>query len=164
MLTLPPVKTQIKTRFGESVFSKEGDIDRRALGAKVFGPENRQALHDLESIVHPEIRRQLGQLIESHRVAGEVQAIILDAAVMLEAGWDPLTSTIVFLDVPYEQRLERIQSRGWSESELKSRESSQLPLDEKRNRAHEVIDNSGDLEEAARQLERIIDKLIHAGE
>ncbi len=164
VLTHPEVKTQIRQRFGDSVFTAEGEIDRRALGTVVFGSANRQALDDLESIVHPEIRQELKRLIETHRASGEVQAIILDAAVLLEAGWDGLSPTIVFVDTPYEQRLARVKSRGWSESELKEREASQLPLKVKRDKSHATIDNSASLDEAAHQLETIVKQLIHTDE
>lgn len=164
VLTLPTVQTQIRERFGDSVFTAEGEIDRRALGAVVFGSPDRQALGDLETIVHPEIRKELQHLIESHRAAGEVQAIVLDAAVMLEAGWDDLCSAIVLVETPYEQRLQRVQSRGWDEAELRRREASQLSLKVKHTKADTTIDNSASLEEAARQLESIVEQLIGTGD
>jgi dephospho-CoA kinase len=161
-LTQPVIQEQIRRRFGDSVFTPQGEIDRKALGSMVFGAtaERRQARADLERIVHPAIRQQLQQAITDHRNRGAVEAIILDAAVMLEAGWNSLCNTIVFVDAPYDQRLKRVsQHRGWTAADLQEREASQLPLETKQSAANHVIDNSGTLDEATRQLQRIITRL-----
>jgi dephospho-CoA kinase len=106
----------------------------------------------LENIVHPLIREDLRQQIDAARQSA-VDVVLLDAAVLLEAEWNPLCGAIVFLDTPIEQRRARVQaSRGWSADELARREESQLPLAEKRSAADFVVDNSGTLDEAGEQL------------
>lgn len=152
VLTLPTVKDQIRATFGQGVFDGS-DIDRRALAARVFGdsPQQIQSLKQLEQIVHPEIRRQLAAQINT--ADSDVDVIVLDAAVMLEAGWDELCDAVVFVEVPFETRLDRVQSqRGWDEDELTRRESSQLSLDEKRQACQFTVQNDGNVESAGRQL------------
>lgn len=159
VLKSTPVKNHIRTCFGHSVFDEKGDIIRAALGREVFGsnPRRRQAREKLERIVHPEIRKLIESEIAGYRAAGTVEAVILDAAVLLEAGWNDLCDSVVFVDAPRETRLQRVaQTRGWSEEEFLEREASQLPLDDKRTTADHTIDNSGDLEQAGTQLERIL--------
>ena len=73
--------------------------------------------------------------------------MVLDAALLLEAGWDRLCDQIVFVDVPQEQRLARAHSRGWDANELARREATQLSLAEKKRRATICLDNSGTLDE-----------------
>ena len=83
---------------------------------------------------------------------------MLDAAVMLEASWNDLCQAIVFIDVPFADRLARVQQqRGWNEDELRRREASQLTLEEKRHRATVVIDNSKTLDDAVNQLRDFIE-------
>ena len=103
----------------------------------------------------------LERRIREARASGEVEAVILDAAVLLEAGWHELCDSIVFVDAPYEQRLERVaESRGWNEREIALRESSQLSLDAKRAASNETIDNSATVGEAGARLERILERII----
>jgi dephospho-CoA kinase len=82
---------------------------------------------------------------------------VLDAAVLLEAGWNDLCDVVVFIDTPQADRIARVQAgRGWSAAELAKREASQWPLPRKRAAADAVLDNSNDVDHAARQLEQVI--------
>jgi dephospho-CoA kinase len=159
------VKEQIRRRFGDDVFDTDGNVRRDRLARVVFGTDaaHRSARHDLENIVHPVIRGDLRQQIDEARQTA-VDVVLVDAAVLLEAEWNPLCDAIVFLDTPIEQRRARVQaSRGWSVDELAHREESQLPLAEKRAAADFVVDNSGTLDDAGEQLLRFLrERLIGA--
>ena len=78
--------------------------------------------------------------------------LIVDAALLFEAGWDKQCDVIIFVSAPREVRLARARLRGWSESDFLARESSQLPLDEKRARSGFVIDNSGEADQTRHQV------------
>jgi dephospho-CoA kinase len=136
------VKRVVVERFGPAVLDEGGAVSRRRLGARVFGDEaERRAL---EAIVFPYIGRRVGE--EIARAAGVAGArfVVLDAAVMLEAGWAGACDRILFVDAPRDVRLARLRAtRGWTEEELRRREAAQLPLEEKRRRADAVIDNAG---------------------
>lgn len=152
VLTFPQIKDQIRQSFGDDVFDGN-DVDRKQLAALVFGsdPQHSRSLKILESIVHPEIRRQVELQIQ--QADGNRDVVVLDAAVMLEAGWNDLCDFIVFVDTPFEVRLDRVQrNRGWSEDELRRREASQVPLERKRLASQFVIDNSASLENAVQQF------------
>jgi dephospho-CoA kinase len=154
-LTRDHIQQQIRRRFGDEVFNDQGEIERRLLAALVFGsdPSQRQARHDLNQIVHPEIRAQLQQELKEARQNQDLDVIILDAALLLEAGWNDLCDAVVFIDTPLEQRLARVQSsRGWSAQVLARREQSQLSLEDKRAAADLIVENSGLIEDAGRQV------------
>ena len=156
------VRRRIRERFGDSVFDLGGEVDRSALGKLVFGPsaEHQQARQILEAIVHPEIHHCLKRQIEEARARPGVRAILLDAAVLLEAGWTDICDAVVFVDTPEEQRLQRVISgRGWTADQLRRREASQWPLDRKRSAANHVIPNNGDLGRAAGELWKLIERL-----
>ena len=157
------VQDQILKRFGNSVFSGPGEISRAALGREVFGPSDshRRARAVLESIVHPKIREGIIREIERARSHEDIEAVLLDAAVLLEAGWDDLCDAVVFVDVPESLRLDRVmRSRGWTEEEFRKREASQRSLAVKKARAEGVVDNSGAVSDAAARLEEFVRHLI----
>ena len=120
----------------------------------------RQARHDLEAIVHPEIRKLAEQSIHNLRQERQVELIVLDAALLLEAGWKDACDLVVFVDTPEADRIARVQAnRGWSAEELAKREASQWPLPRKRAAANAVIDNSKSVDDASKQLEQVIQKM-----
>lgn len=152
VLNLPSVKDRLRHAFGDSVF-EGSEVCRKTLAKKVFGSElhHQQALNQLEKIVHPEIRKQVEKLLAE--VPATADVVILDAAVMLEAGWNDLCDTIVFVDTPLAVRQKRVaDNRGWSADELRRREESQLELTRKQAASEFTIDNSGSLESAVKQL------------
>ncbi len=85
---------------------------------------------------------------------------MLDAPLLLEAGWDKFCDTLVFVDAPRELRLARALARGWSEEDFAAREGVQESLDWKRRRADVVVDNSGSPEQTRSQVERLWHSLI----
>jgi dephospho-CoA kinase len=161
VLTIPSVIQDIRHKFGESVLTPQGDIDRTVLGRLVFGADSvrKEARESLQAIVHPKIRDRFRELIDLARASTTTRIVILDAAVLLESGWQSLCDFVVFIDVPVEQRLSRIETRGWNSKELNSREASQWPIEKKRDTANFIVDNSGDLADAGQALEQIIDNL-----
>ncbi len=162
VLTHVAVQDQIRQRFGDEVFNAQGQVNRQALAKLVFGsdPQQQQARLDLNRIVHPGIQTQLLETIR--QASPDLDVIVLDAAVMVEAGWDQLCDAVVFIDSSWESRLARVQTRGWTEEDLRRREASQLSLEQKRQRANIVIDNSKNLDDAVQQLRRFIDQLCES--
>lgn len=161
VLEKPTVRQQIRSRFGDAVFDAEGHVNRRKLGRLVFGVEGAQraARRDLEAMMHPAIRESIAEQIAETRRRGTAEAVLLDAAVLLEAAWDDLCDFVVFVDVPHDVRLSRITStRGWSAGDFDSRESSQLSLKKKRAAAQFAVDNSGPVETAGAQLLNILEQ------
>lgn len=148
VLELPEVRQQVVARFGSRAWKPsedEGRVDRRVLGALVFADS--AALRDLEAILHPRMRRRFEQTILREVGQGLARAVVLDAAILLEAGWDDLCDLVVYVDTPRAVRLERVsRQRGWTEETLRSREAAQWPCETKRSRADVVIANEGDLQ------------------
>jgi len=147
VLEEPEIRRQIVARFGPGVMrtvqaggSEHGLIDRRALGSLVFA--DRRALHDLERIVHPVMRSRFIEVIERERRRGVAPAVVLDAAILLEAGWEDLCDRIVFVDASWPVRLSRVaRSRGWSAEVLRARDAAQWSCESKKAMAHVVLTN-----------------------
>ncbi len=155
-LRLPEVEQVARNRWGEAVFGVDGGLDRSQLARIVFAPppDGPQERRFLEQLTHPEIgriiRRQAEALAEE-----SCPVAVLDAPLLLEAGWDRLCSTLVFVDVPRDLRLARALRRGWTSSEFEAREQAQLPVETKRARADLILENAGDMEEARKQVTRL---------
>ncbi|MCS7044796.1 MAG: dephospho-CoA kinase [Gemmataceae bacterium] len=140
VLRRPEVIAQIAARFGREVLAPDGSVDRRRLGAIVFA--DGQQLRSLQAIVFPYIGLRIREEIAAARQRPDTRLIVLDAAVMLEAGWSDVCDKVIFVDAPPATRLARVRhQRGWTEAEWQAREAQQLPLDEKRRQADAVIDN-----------------------
>ncbi|QDU63820.1 Dephospho-CoA kinase [Planctomycetes bacterium Pan216] len=144
-------------RFGDRIL-KDGDpgnIDRRVLGRIVFGDPD--SMRKLEELVHPRMRRRFEKRIAEERERGK-RLIVLDAAILAEAGWDDLCDHVVAVDAPRAIRLERLRSnRSWTDEELTRREAAQWPLDRKWARADLVLENVGSKDEVSRRIARLVE-------
>jgi len=151
----PEIKKKIVERFCRGMLDESGEIERRRLGHKVFADV--KELRALEAIVFPYIVQRLCEEIAKAKADPAIKMIVVDAAVMMEAGWDRNCDRILFVDAPRELRLRRLlEKRGWSECELAERESAQWPLEEKRRRADAVIDNATTPAQVTAQIEALL--------
>jgi dephospho-CoA kinase len=156
-LRRPDIKDKVIERWGRELLDEQGEIQRRRLGLKVFA--DAAELRALEALLFPWIGRRIDEEIRKARRNPTVKMIVLDAAVMMEAGWDKNCDKVIFVDAPREVRLKRlINKRGWSTREVEGREALQMPVEEKRRRADAVIDNSGPPERVADQIEALLRK------
>lgn len=155
VLREPEVKEELRLRWGEAVLDEAGEIDRRKVAKIVFAatPEGQEELAFLEQLTHPRIRQRLETQLAELNVAG-VRAVVLDAPVMLKAGWDRMCSCMLYVDTPRQIRLERVRQRGWTEADLAAREAAQEPVETKRSRAGIILDNSSSREHLYEQVDR----------
>jgi dephospho-CoA kinase len=131
--------------FGEEIVGPDGEIDRKALGPKVFG--NEDARKRLEALVWPAIRRLAKERIESLR-AGATQVVVLEAAVLIEADWlDIVDEVWLVLADPAIARQRIVERNGLSPEEADKRISAQLTNEQRRPYAQVVIENNGSLDE-----------------
>lgn len=146
VLELPEVKEQIRDRFSSAVFAEEGNVLRPNLAKLVFGStqQHRQALADLEKISHPRIGARL-EAARAKAMAEGAPAFVVDAPVMIKAGWINHCDYVLFIDSSRAHRLQRAIARKWTENEFDIREASQEELEVKRNLADIVIPNDQDL-------------------
>ncbi len=149
------VQQALRQRWGHTIFSTEGNVDRRQLGKIVFSksPGRSESLQFLESLTFPIIETLISDEIAQTSRIGSSRVIVLDAAVMIKAGWDKKCDQLMFVDTPRQIRLERALERGWTQQEFEVRERFQIPLEQKRQRADIIIDNSGSEEETGKQVE-----------
>ena len=133
---------QVVAEFGEDVVSADGQIDRKVLGGKVFAEEG--ALTRLTDIVWPEIRRLAEADIAANLSANPDQVVVLEAAVLFEAGWDDIGDEVWVITVDPETAITRATARdGVDREAVQQRIDAQLSNEERANRAGVVISNDG---------------------
>ena len=144
--------------FGDEIVGADGEIDRKALGAKVFGdPEARQRL---ESIVWPAMRRMMEEQLEELRAKG-TEVAVLEAALLIEADWLPLVDEVWLVEVSPDVARERIIERnGLTPEQAESRIRAQLTNEKRRPFADLVIENNGTLEELHRAVDEAWERRV----
>lgn len=153
-LRQPEIREQVVSHWGTEILDKQGEVDRRKLRIVFDDAVERTTL---EALVWPWIKRRLNEEVAAANADPAVPFVVVDAAVMLEAGWNTACDRIVYVDAPCELRLQRLaQQRGWNEKEVAAREKAQLPRNEKIKRADHVVDNSGAPEAIARQIDKLL--------
>lgn len=147
--TSRPLQEALAALFGPGVRGPDGTIDRRALGARVFGDP--AALRQLEEIVHPATRAAIRQRLAA---APTDTVAVIDAVKLLQGDLAPLcTERWWVAAAPEAQRRRLIEARGLSPEDADRRLAAQPRLDDWRAQIDRVIDNSGTREETRRQVE-----------
>jgi dephospho-CoA kinase len=135
---------QVVAIWGRDVLGDDDAIDRRKLGAKVFGDS--QARSQLEAITHPAIAQLAHRGLELIAEAGHKLAVY-EAALLVETGVYKGLDSLIVVSCSLETQLRRLMARdGLSSSDAAARIASQLPLAEKLSVADYVVENSGDLQ------------------
>ena len=146
----------IRSRFGEGVFLPDGSLNRRALGAVIFGSD--EAREALDAIMQPMLRRMILEGIEAARASGAI-ICVLDMPLLYEAGLEGLCDRVWCAWIPRETQLERLMARdGFTREEAEARLRSQLPTAEKAARADVVIDTSGSIQYTRAMLPALFDR------
>lgn len=136
--------------FGRDILDSNGAIDRRKLGAIVFYDEQKRK--QLNVIVHPLVRKHMLQQKEKYAKEGE-KVVVLDIPLLFESKLEHLVDRILVVYVDEQTQLRRLRERnGFSVEEAWARIKAQMPLEEKRKKADEIIDNNGTIEETKQQL------------
>ena len=129
--------------FGEDVLQPSGDIDRQKLGSIVFSDP--AEMDRLNKIMHPRMANIVEKKLDSFRDNGS-EVVIVEAAVLFEAGWERLVDEVWTVSAPVEMIVDRLKSRnGLSSDEARQRITSQMSTEERLKRSDVEVDNSGDV-------------------
>ena len=140
--------------FGGDTVGSDGEIDRKVLGAKVFG--NAESLKKLTDIVWPAIKQMATQEILSVKEQRPEQVIVLEAAVLFEAGWEDIVDEVWSTIVDREVAIERASNRdGTDRSQVEARIDAQISNEERKEKADRLIDNSGSEADLQAQVKQI---------
>jgi len=146
-----PAWRGIVEAFGREILLPDGQLDRKGLGALVFAdPAKRRTLN---ALTHPAIIAREQAILAELEAQGYEGIVVLDAALLIEAGGADRMDRLVVVYVDEAIQLRRLMDRDdLDEAEARRRIASQMPLREKVRLAHHVIDNSGRPEETAARV------------
>jgi dephospho-CoA kinase len=153
------VQATLRSWWGSRVFRADGSLDRRRVAGIVFADaaERRR----LESLTHPLIAQMREDIIKAHIEDPAVRAVILDSPLLFESQLDRECDAVVFVEADEGRRRAQVRaSRGWDAEQLRRREASQIPLDQKRTRSHYVICNDGPLERLRSRTAEIFERIV----
>jgi len=158
-LVLAPETPEVEAvyrRFGQDLRRANGELDRGALGRIVF--KDAEALHDLESIVHPAVRPRILAAIERAERAG-TRAVVIEAIKLVEGGLAELCDEVWLVSCEPAVQRERLIRRGDAEDDAAARVDAQGDLVERlRTRATRVVDTNGDPADTRRSVDALFDE------
>jgi dephospho-CoA kinase len=142
----------VRDLFGPEMLDERGGVDHAKVAARVFS--DREARKALEAAIHPLVRKRFEEI--AARTPG---VVVLEATLLVEAGYSPLFDFIVTIEAPCELRYERALARGMDPESTHARLLAQGDGEERREAAHRLIDNSGGVEHLRRQVDELIGEL-----
>ena len=149
---------QVVATFGNGILQDDKEIDRRKLGGIVFSDPSQ--IKTQNTIIHPRKARIVSDKIEAFRGQG-VDTVVVEAALLFEAGWDSLVEEVWVTDASEEIIIGRLRERnGLSEEEAKKRINSQMDRMERIGRSDFVINNSGDMAELGTTIKELWDRRV----
>jgi dephospho-CoA kinase len=153
-----PGYDRIVAIFGRTILLPDGEIDRKRLGDIIFNDPGKKAL--LNGIVHPRVFERAAEMIKQIGIRAPDAVVIMDVPLLLETGMQKNLAEVIVVYVPETIQLERLMRRdGIDEQAAMARIRSQMPIEQKRQQATIVIDNSGSLADSRRQVMAIFRRL-----
>ena len=144
------VKRRIATLFGVEAYDSAGKLNRRYIASVAFG--NTRVQTQLNAIIHPKVEKELDR--RSRDVSLAIPFVVIEAALIYEAGLDKMLDAIVVVDAEESLRVKRVVERDRVTSEeVKKRIKAQWSQAEKLDRADVVIRNNGTLAELESQVD-----------
>lgn len=145
-----PALNDIVEMFGPEMLLPDGSLDRPRLASLVFADEH--ARHDLERITHPRVRdlmmRRIGEAI-----AADAELVVAEVPLLFETRSVDLYEGVMVVYTPPDVQVARVMARDRiDEQAARQRLAAQMPIDEKRDRATWVIDNSGTVDATQQQV------------
>lgn len=142
--------------FGKEICDSEGRIDRKKLAKIVF--QDPQAIEKLNGITHPAILDEIKSRLKNFEKQG-YKAAVVEAALLIEAGWAPFMDRIWLSIAPKDITLARLSKRGLSDQEAKARIAAQIPGETKIKQASAVIVNDGSIQELRQKVAKLWNEL-----
>lgn len=150
---------EIVAYFGTKILEPDGKINRQALGSIVF--QDKEALLKLNSITHPNVKKEVIRRIEEMKRAKEVSIIMVEAALLIEEHYDEICDELWFIDASDEVRIKRLmEKRGYTKEKCLSIMSNQLQRERFLEHCQRVIYNDKTKEDAVAQLDAIMKEVV----
>lgn len=149
--------------FGTEILQPDGSLNRDRLGQMVFADVKVRAM--LNQIIHPEIGKRSVERLQELKQRTDIPLIVYEASLLFEVGAESRVDKILVIKIDPEEQLKRLMARDrLSEERARQRMESQMPQQQKLERADYVIDNSGSVAETLKQIDTLWPQWLAAGE
>ncbi|MCD8131600.1 MAG: dephospho-CoA kinase [Lachnospiraceae bacterium] len=136
---------------GEEVLLENGAIDNQEMSAAIF--QNPELLAKVNAIIHPAVKAYILQAIKTEKERGEIDFLFLEAALLIECGYQAIVDEMWYVYADERTRVRRLfESRGYPEEKSREIIASQLTEEEYRAGCDWVLDNSGSMDQTRRFL------------
>ncbi|HEY5673926.1 MAG TPA: dephospho-CoA kinase [Malonomonas sp.] len=153
------VLQQLAERFGAAVLRADGGLNRERLAEIIFADPN--AREALNRITHPAIAELAIERLQRLKENPGVPLVVYEAPLLFEAGAESRVDRVLVVKVDPQVQLQRLRARdGLDEVSARQRIAAQMPQQQKLARADYVIDNSGSIEAARRQVDELWSLLV----
>jgi dephospho-CoA kinase len=150
-----PGLAEIVVAFGPDMVDDDGELDRAAMGRRVFGDD--EARGRLEQIIHPRVRARAAEI---EAAAGADAIVVHDIPLLVETGQAGSFDVVLVVDAPPELQVQRlVEQRGMSEDEARSRIAAQAGREQRLAAADHVLSNDGSLEQLQAAADQVWDDL-----
>ncbi|WP_291654020.1 dephospho-CoA kinase [Clostridium sp.] len=155
LIKYPEILDKIKIEFGSGFFDWRGEFRRREFGNHIFRfPKQRKKY---EEIIIPYIKAEIFEALDKYEKSGELM-VILDAPTLIENNLHDYMDYIIVVWVDNNTQIMRLKNRDrLSRDEAVNRLNAQISLDKKKEYAHIIIDNNGDLLKTKNQVDKVVD-------
>jgi len=150
-------REEVVREFGQEILDARGNVDRGKLGHIIFADAQKRAR--LNQILHPRILDVVRKWFAAQGHPGGPDLAVVEAALIIEAGYNKELDQVIVCWCPPEQQLQRLVERGLTAEQARLRIAAQMPMEEKRRLADETIDCSGSLAETERQVMDLVKRL-----
>jgi len=148
---------------GERILGADGRIDRGQMAQIVFGDD--ELLEQVNAIIHPEVYAHIQDLIHTEEKKGELDYIFIEAALLIESGYDKIVDETWYVHTDAKKRMGRLnRTRNVSQDKAQRIMDRQLSEADFRARCDVVIDNNADLDSAVSQACKVIENCTRYGE
>ncbi len=145
-----PAWRLIREHFGPKALLEDGRIDREYLGSIIFGDDEKKSL--LNSIVHPAVFEEINRRLLALKSHAGGAVVVCDVPLLIETGMHCDFEEVILVYVPFDVQVERLMSRDKISRDVALKKvNSQMPIEEKRQYATMIIDNSGSREQTYEQ-------------
>lgn len=143
---------------GADILAEDKEIDKRKMASAIYN--NPDILEKVNAIIHPAVREYILNEIDKERCSGVVDYFFLEAALLIECGYNSVVDEMWYIFADNKARYDRLkESRGYTEDKINAIIKNQLSDEEFRKGSDFVIDNSGDLADAVNQIKSHLDVL-----
>ena len=147
-----PAYEELVELMGPGILLDDGEIDRSKMAAAIF--DNKDILKKVNNILHPAVNTFIINIIDSERASGKLDFVFVEAALLIENGYDKIADELWYVYASEEVRRARLKAhRGYSDDKITGIFAKQLDEDSFREKCDFVIDNSGVLESAYGQID-----------